>query len=134
MSRTQLNRWRRVICKPKRKGGRPTCSDAFSRAVLNSLMFGTIEKEESDTRLRIVANVAYGYDIIKHAAREAQKLPAFANDRKVQGYKFSSSWVRTWVKNMKLRRREGDRVLNAEDKVLSGANPVQNLSPMGLKF
>ena len=121
LTRSQLQRWRRNILKPKRKGGRPTCSDDFSRAVLNNLMYGSIDKAEGEDRLRLEANVAYGYDIVKHAAREAQKLPAFAQDKRVQKYKFSSSWVRTWVKNMKLRRRR----VTTTTKILPSPEKVQ---------
>ena len=101
--------------------GRPPCSDAFASAVLQNLIFGSVEKINEQARLTIEANVAYGLDIVKHAAREAQKRAEFQGDRKVQSYKFSSSWVRTWVQNMKLRRRR----VTTTTKVLPPAEQVQ---------
>ena len=121
LRRSQLQKWQHSICRPRRKFGRPVCSDGFSRAVLNNLMYGSIENAEGEDRLRLEANIAYGYDIVKHAARQAQKLPAFAQDSRVQKYKFSSSWVRTWVKNMKLRRRR----VTTTTKVLPSPEKVQ---------
>ena len=121
VNRYALCRWRKALLAPAKRMGRPPCSDAFASAVLQNLIFGSVEKINEQARLTIEANVAYGLDIVKHAAREAQKRAEFQGDRKVQSYKFSSSWVRTWVKNMKLRRRR----VTTTTKVLPPAEQVQ---------
>ena len=106
VNRCQLKRWKRALTRPKKKMGRPTASDAFNTAVLNQLMFASVDKDSLDeSRVSIVANVAYSYDIIRLAAQEVRKLDAFKDDVKLKSYKFSNSWIRTWVKNMKMRRR-----------------------------
>ena len=105
LDRRQLRRWRALLLKPNRRMGRPTVSDAFNSAVLNNLMMASVDGDLDQNRVEIEANVAYGYDMIRLAAQQARKGADFLGDKKLQNYKFSNSWVRTWVKNMQMRRR-----------------------------
>ena len=43
LDRRQLRSWRALLLKPKKRMGRPTVSDAFNTAVLNTLMMAWVD-------------------------------------------------------------------------------------------
>ena len=121
LTRKALCRWRRTIFKPKKRVGRKPCPDAFSRAILENLMYGTIEHAHGETRYRVLANVAYGFEMVRVAAYEARKQPQFLSDERIQKHKFSNNFVRTWAKNLKMSRRR----VTSTTKVLPPPEEVQ---------
>ena len=118
----QISRWRKTIMTPHRRMGRPPTSDAFNKAVLSFLMFTSVEKIDSSERLRVEANIAYGYSIIRAAAQKAQKLPQFANDTDIQKKSFSNNWIKTFLKAVNCRRRR----TTTTEKTLPPIEEVQN--------
>ena len=84
LSRPQLVKWRKRLNVQRRTAGRRPPGDDFYREVLSHLILGSIDKADTAARYKIVANVAYGFDIIRKAAQEARKLPQFAKDTKLQ--------------------------------------------------
>jgi hypothetical protein len=73
--------------------------------MVNQLIYSSVDDANNEAYLTVKANVAYSYEIVRLAGRQAQKMPQFSSDTKVQAYKFSDPFVRTWLKNMQLRRR-----------------------------
>ena len=119
VDRRRLYKWRHKLMVPKRKAGRKGTSEDFNYALLDELMFLGCETE-ANGRVSVEANVAFSYAIIRHAA-ELLQAGRFKDDMAVKGLKFSKPWIRTWSRNMRLRRRRVTTV----DKVLPAAAEVQ---------
>ena len=76
--------------------GRPVCA-AFEAHVKALLVL------EEGGHARV--NVAYGYAVIRLAARAAQALPQWRAHPRVAGLSFSDKWVCGWLHRAGLRRR-----------------------------
>ena len=84
VSARMVRKWRRDIDgkKPKARRGRKGTSDGFNAAVLGELVFASVEYVDNAQRLKVEANVAYTHVVIRTAARQVQKWPQFAQDKK----------------------------------------------------
>ena len=105
--RRVLRRWRHELMNVKKKTGRRGTRDDFNYAVLEQLIFASVDKndEQEPSKLRVEANVAFSTAIVQHAAKLVQATAAFQEDKKVQALKFTKPWVKTWSRNMRLIRR-----------------------------
>ena len=101
----QVTRWKRLIAAVPKRQGRPPTPPDFNQAVMSFLIFTSVEKIGTDTRLRVEANIAYKYDMIRQSALLAQKQPQFAAVKQVQECKFSNKWIGNWLKAVNCRRR-----------------------------
>lgn len=88
----------------QQKRGRKV-NKAFDEAVLSQLMYTVIENINSTEKVRVIANVAHSYKIIRKAAVIAQQMIQFKNDTQVQKLRFSKGWVSDLLKRNVLRRR-----------------------------
>lgn len=94
---------------PKRMG-RPT-NDHFRVAVLDELIYSSVEKVNDVEKLVVQANVAYSWALIVQAAELVKKRPEFLNDPMVKKLQFTKPWVSTFRQKSGLSRR---RVTNVE--------------------
>ena len=80
----------------------------FQREVWNSILLVIYEKDASSGHesLKIKANVAYTYEIIRYAAREVQSKLCWQDDEKIQALKFSDRWVKGFLNRNKFNRKK----------------------------
>ena len=95
----------------KRSGPKPNLE--FEEAVLDQLIFTTLEKIDGKERAKIEANVMYSNAILSRAARKVQESARFKDDSKVKPLKFTRPWIRGLLLRHALRRRR----ITASDKV-----------------
>ena len=108
----QLGRWKKSTDhKKKRSGPKPNLE--FEEAVLDQLIFTTLEKIDGKERAKIEANVMYSNAILSRAARKVQESARFKDDSKVKPLKFTRPWIRGLLLRHALRRRR----ITASDKV-----------------
>lgn len=109
----QLEKW--SMPKVPKRMGRPT-DDAFNCAVMDELVYLKLADANDPSRIEVVANVAYSYPVVKHAAKQVQARPEFASSPVVAKLRFSNSWISTFLRNANFTRR---RVTNTEKKIPS---------------
>ena len=69
----------------------------------------------------VLANCAYSYEIIRHAAQQVQATPSFANDPLVKSLLFSNKWVAGFLRRNDMKRRRN----SATDKIRPSPAEVQ---------
>ena len=111
VSKQMVERW--AVPKVSMKRGRPANED-FRLAVLDRLIFTSVEKADSAQALVVQANVVYSYAVVQQAARSEQASPRWASDPVISKLQFSPPWVVTFLKNSDLHRR---RVTNIEKQL-----------------
>ena len=111
LSAGQLTRWQ--VAKPHKKSGRPV-NTTFEAEVLDELIFTQVANETTTDEVEVVANVAYSYAIIKHAAQSVQARTKWADDEKLQKYLFTNPWIVGFLERNVLRRR---RITSTEKKL-----------------
>lgn len=89
-------------CMPKvhAKRGRRVNRD-FEQHVLDELRFTVAGAGGPE----VLASVLLSYTMVKTAAQDVRKLPAFASDAAVQAMLFSDAWVHGFLERQGLRRR-----------------------------
>ena len=107
----QIEKW--AVPKVPKKVGRPY-NDGFRAAVLDRLVYTSVEQIDNVERLVIKANVVYSYPIIEQAARLEQKSERWASDDKVLKLKFTHPWIVKFLEKSGLNRR---RVTNIEKQL-----------------
>ena len=80
----------------------------FQREVWNSILLVIYEKDATSghTSLRIKANVAFTYEIIRHAAKAVQKKLCWRDDERIQKLQFSDTWVKGFLNRNKFNRKK----------------------------
>ena len=106
--------------KRKHAGGRKPNLE-FEQAVLDQLIFTSLEKVDGKDSAVIEANVTFSYALIIHAGQKVQKEERFKSNPKVQSCKFSRKWIGGMLRRHALRRRR----ITASDKVLPEPAIVQ---------
>jgi hypothetical protein len=114
----QLAKWSNPTV-PKKRG--PKVNLDFQRDVLDQLIYTQVAHLDEPTSVAVVANVAYSYEVIRHAAQAVKKLPEYAGDAKVQSMKFSNPWIKDFIDHNSLHRR----AVTAVDKVLPSVEEVR---------
>jgi hypothetical protein len=104
VDRHRLKKWKKQLMQVKRKPGRPGTDDKFNCALLEELVVLKYHGD-SDGKLVVEANVAFSYHIIRQAAQRLQASLAFKDDPKISTLKFRNSWIRTWCRNVRMKRR-----------------------------
>jgi hypothetical protein len=113
-----LTRWQTSTA--KKNMGRKVNVD-FERAVIGHLILTVLEKVEVEVsgtvnkveKARVVANVAYSYEIIKLAADTTRKEAPWASDAMFLKLKFSNKWVKGFLRRSTLRRRRNTSSVKA---------------------
>ena len=77
----QLQRWR--TAGPRKKSG-PKVNSAFEQAVLDELVYTSIEQVDGAAKAVVVANVTHSYAVIKLAAKKVQKKDQFKSHELVR--------------------------------------------------
>ena len=113
-----VERW--GIQKAAKKTG-PKINEPFELAILDHLVFTSLEKVDDVETAVVVANVCYSHDSIRMAAELALKLPEFAGNKKLQDLKFTQPWVKGWVRRRAMRKRR----ITAQVKELPKPEDVQ---------
>lgn len=114
---SQVTEWARP--KVSRKMGRPK-NEEFQAAVIDELVYCSIEKVDDVEKLVVQANVIYSYNIVVQAAQTVRSRAPFCDDPLTKSLKFSKPWVRDFLNRNGFNRR---RVTNIE-KVLPPAEAV----------
>ena len=109
-----------VSSKPERKRGRKV-NEAFEKAVLDQLVFTTLEKVDGREQALVIANVCYSHAVIAMAVNMVKAQPEFANDLKVQACKASRPWIKGWTRRNAMRKRR----ISAQVKKLPEPAEVQ---------
>ena len=78
----------------------------------------------------VLANCAYHYEVIRHAAREVQAMPAFVNHPLVRGLLFSNKWIGGFLRRHDMKRRRN----SATDKVRPSPAAIQAQMELIQKF
>jgi len=107
-----LRRWQKDGVDAKPKPGRPVAV-AFEKQVLSRLVFSVLEKAltadgegEAKEQCRMVANVAYSYDVIRAAcALVCGEQAEWQTDRLTKDLLFSNKYVRGLLPRAKIVRR-----------------------------
>lgn len=124
-----IRRWRVQLCGPKNKPGRKRASiGSFDSAVLDRLIYASVEDADTPQRVAVEANVAYSYENIRMAAMNAQKHEEFQSNAAIQSLKFSNKWIQKWLKHVSFSRRRvttSDKVLPPPEKIQQDMREIQ---------
>lgn len=132
-----IGRWRREEAaaaagtQPNKKARGRTVDLPFEQAVLDEVIYTSLQAVNGREKAVVEANVAYSYALLKRAARKIKASPAFQNNLKVQGLKFSDRWVGGLLKRHALRRR---RITATEKKVPEPAVIQKRMSEIQSKI
>ena len=107
----RLNAW--AVPTVLKRMGRPVNED-FERHVLGLMIYTQVEGADSEELAKVLANVAYGYTVVKHCARSVQGWPSFAAVADVQKLKFSNRWVQNFIRRADMHQH---RVCTTELKL-----------------
>ena len=99
--------------------------------MLDEVIYTSLQAVNGREKAVVEANVAYSYALLKRAARKIKASPAFQNNLKVQGLKFSDRWVGGLLKRHALRRR---RITATEKKVPEPAVIQKRMSEIQSKI
>ena len=128
VNKSMLKRWRQAAAqeqttgKKAKHGGGPKVNLTFEHAVLDELIFTSLEKVDGKEKAVVEANVAFSHDIIRRAAVKVRSEDArFKEVAKLQKYKFTPQWIRGLLRRHALRRRR----ITAAEKVLPAPEVVQ---------
>jgi hypothetical protein len=105
VSRANLQRWAHADAEqpePRRKG-RPVNVD-FEKEVIGHLMFTMTSTVDGVEQFQVVANTAYSYDIIRHAAKDIKDKDEWKDIANVKDLTFSNCWVNSFLHRNSLRR------------------------------
>ena len=86
-----VERW--GVAKVIKKRGRKV-NEAFEQAVLDQLVFTTLEKVDNVEKAVVIANVCYSHDIIRRAVEMTLQQPSFKDDAKLQKMKYTRPWIK----------------------------------------
>ena len=112
LARQTVSRW--AVPKEPKKMGRKIEFE-FEKDVLANLMFFGLRDVDADTqKLVVIANAAYSYMNIRHAAVLAQQTEKWKSHAIVKNLKFSTGWIQDFLERNGLRRRR----LTTTDKVV----------------
>jgi len=123
----QIKRWREAAAQEERtgkrakRGGGRKVNAAFETAVLDELIYTSLEKVQDKETAVVQANVAFSNLMIVRAAEKVRGYPTFKDDPKVRALKFSKMWVGGLLRRNALRRRR----ITASEKVLPDLAAVQ---------
>ena len=104
----------------KHAGGRKV-NTAFKQAVVDELIFTSLEKVDGAEKAVVEANVMYSHALIVSAAESVKQMEQFKDDAKVRSLEFSRPWIRGLLRRAVLRRRR----ITATEKDLPAPAVVQ---------
>jgi len=107
VDRRILKRWVKLGVEKKPRSGRGVNAE-FERAVLGQLIFTVLTKQTDGSKedtARVIANVAYSFEIIRLAAQSLVSLEPWCSDASVKKLKFSDMWIKGFLKRATMRRR-----------------------------
>jgi len=93
----------------------------FDQQVLGLMMYTTVEHADSEEKVSVVANVAFGYGVLKHCGKTVQSRPMFADDAKVRTLKFSNCWAQGYIRRVDLHQHK----VCTTEKLLPAVTEVQ---------
>ena len=123
----QIKRWREAAAQEERTGKRAKhgggrkVNAAFEAAVMDELIYTSLEKVQDKETAVVQANVAFSNLMIVRAAEKVRGYAIFKDDPKVRALKFSNRWVLGLLRRNALRRRR----ITASEKVLPDPAAVQ---------